>query len=78
MKTDIEKWFLKELILAAKGLVMVTLVAVAVVFCIEKSESNRDALLWIVYWVLIFIWYSAYTISRDIAALKRSVEKNEN
>ena len=50
MKTDIEKWFLKELILAAKGLVMVTLVAVSVVFCIEESESNREALLWIVYW----------------------------
>ena len=78
MKTDIKKWFLKELILAAKGLVMVTLVAVAVVFCIGKSESDRDALMWAVYWVLVFIWYSAYTISRDIAALKRSVEKNEN
>ena len=78
MKTDIKKWFLKELILAAKGLVMVTLVAVSVVFCIEESESNREALLWIVYWVLVFIWHSAYTISSEIAALKRSVEKNEN
>lgn len=75
MKKDIKKWFFRELKLAACSLTMLLSTGLGLAFFVVSSASEREAMLWLGYWVMVSNWASTYAIKSAVDDLKRSVEK---